>query len=111
MLLMDQGTKCIGHCLDHNYMLETAMDLKVHKDECAENLQDLKNNVVRLTENLHGVQEILKEMKDYNNRQDEEIKDNTKFVYKAIGVIGSMSVFAAMATPIIWVVRQLLERH
>lgn len=98
------------HCVDHNHLMELAMDLKVHKEESAENLHDLKINVVRLTENLTGVQEILKEMKEYNKGQDSEIQDNTKFVYKAIGVVGSLSVIAIMSTPFLWVLRQLLDR-
>ena len=101
---------CKNHCADHSHLVELTMDLKVHKEESAENLHDLKLNVVRLTENLTGVQEILKEMKVYNKGQDSEIKDNTKFVYKAIGVVGSISVIAAMATPFLWVLRHFIDK-
>lgn len=109
---------CKNHCIDHKHQVEISMDLKAHKEECAENLHDLKNNVIRLTENLDsvkenlkGVKEILAELKAYNIVQDKEIKENSKFVYKAVGVIGSLSVIAAMATPILWLLKQMLEKQ
>lgn len=111
------GEECKLNCSDHKHMVEMNMELKAHKEQYVDHIYELKNNVIRLTENLDsvkenlkGVREILTELKEYNKEQDKEIKQNAKFIYKAIGVIGSLSFIAALSTPILWMFKRLLEQ-
>jgi len=99
---------------------ETTMDLINKVDERTIQLMsgqmDIKENLIRLSENLLELQRLntrfdhmTEELKIKDERQDEKIEKNSSFVNKAIGVVGAISIIAALGTVVMSILTFFLK--
>jgi len=99
---------------------ETTMDLINKVDERTIQLMsgqmDIKENLIRLSENLLELQRLnarfdhmTEELKIKDERQDEKIERNSSFVNKAIGVVGAISIIAALGTVVMSILTFFLK--
>ena len=77
---------------------------------------DIKENLIRLTENLFEMQRlnkrfdhVVEELKIKDEKQDEKIDKNSGFVNKAIGVVGAISLIAAIGTVVMSILTFFLK--
>ena len=99
---------------------DTTMDLINRVDERTLQLMagqmDIKENLIRLSENLLELQRLntrfdhmTEELKIKDERQDEKIERNSSFVNKAIGVVGAISIIAALGTVVMSILTFFLK--
>lgn len=104
-------------CQAHQYVMGLIADLKEDKTKMEAAQKLLTENVIKMTENLLELQryslrndEMLKELKEFNGKQDSKIDKNSAFMYKAIGVVGSFSMIIALIPLVLWIVDKVIGK-
>lgn len=95
------------HCEAHVFTMDLISKLEGVTEKLMDGQHDIKENIIRLTENLLELQrtnqrydKMCEEVKAKDKEQDDQIKHNSAFVNKAIGVVGAISLIAVMASGI-----------
>jgi hypothetical protein len=87
-------------CESHEYITTVIEDMRTSIKENEKECRDLKETIIILQQNLIELSQILKELKEVNKTQDGKLDTNSAFIYKATGVLGTVS-FIALILPIL----------
>lgn len=110
-------TECsFPKCEMHDFVMKTVDHMKEMQETSLHSVHAQNVLVAKLTENLlelqrnnEKLQKVVEEIKEDNRRRDLRIEANSKFIYKAVGVIGSISFIAAMS-PLIFAVIKIITQ-
>ena len=104
------------HCEAHFHVMELISKLEGVSDKLVEGQSDIKQSIVKLTENLLEMQRAnnrfekrCEEQDRINNQHEEKIRKNSDFVNKAIGVVGSISVLAMLGSLVLGAIQLFLR--
>jgi len=90
-------------CESHEYITTVIEDMRTSIKENEKECRDLRETITILQQNLIELSKILKELKEVNKAQDSKLDTNSAFIYKATGVLGTVS-FIALILPILtWI--------
>ena len=112
----DLSCAAFGECQAHKYVMSLIDETKVMAKELHRGQEEISKAIIMLTENqkeLRRMSErwdyVIKELKDKDAKQDTEITRNSDFVNKAVGVIGSISLVAVVASAVTAIVSFLFK--
>lgn len=114
---MEMEHKCQAEkCQAHDYMMELIKELRGMSDVLMTGQNDIKANVIKLSENLLEMRRvnermdlIVKELKETDAKAEAKILKNSDFVNKAVGVIGAISIVAVLASAITGIVTLIIN--
>jgi hypothetical protein len=96
-----------SECEAHIFVIDLVKELQISYARLTEGQMDIKENLIRLTENLLETQRstarfelLVAELKTRDKEQDVKIESNRDFMNKAIGVVGSVSFLATIVSAV-----------
>ena len=103
-------------CSVHESTMELISKVDERTIQLMSGQMDIKENLIRLSENLLELQRLnvrfdhmTEELKVKDEKQDEKIEKNSSFVNKAIGVVGAISIIAALGTVVMSILTFFLK--
>lgn len=103
-------------CEVHENTMALIAKLDNFQVKLMEGQMEIKENLIRLTENILEMKrlnqrfdDMARELKVKDEKQDKEIHQNSAFVNKALGVVGSISIIAVIATGLMAILTYLFK--
>lgn len=103
-------------CSVHESTMELIMTVDRRTLDILSGQMDIKENLIRLSENFLELQHLnqrfdhmIEELKIKDEKQNDKIESNSSFVNKAVGVVGAISIIAALSTVVMMVLTFFLK--
>ena len=94
----------------HEYVLKALAEIKEENKALKEKQDYLRSTIIRLTENLLEIQRTEKKLDELMAVQGRKLDDHSQFIFKAIGVVGSVSFIALLAPIVMWLIDKAISK-
>lgn len=110
-------TECsFPKCEMHDFVMKTVDHMKDMQEVSINANHAQETLVVKLTENLlelqrnnERLQKLFESLQEENKARDKRIEDNSKFIHKAVGVLGGLTFIALLAPLAIWIIKVVAQ--
>lgn len=113
---MSETSCSFPKCEMHDFVINTVDHMKEMQETAMSSNNSQGLLLVKLTENLlelqrnnERLQKLFEKMQSENEKRDKKIDDNSKFIYKAIGVLGSLTFISILAPFVIWIIKTIAQ--
>lgn len=96
-------------CEGHTYLAKAMAEIKADHEKLTDKQDYLRSTIIKLSENLLEIQRTERKLDEIIKEQNRRLDEHSKFIYKAIGVVGSVSFIALLSPIVMWIIDKAIQ--